>query len=169
MSRLPLTTVRELTIYEIADQWSQEVKNPPRSTIERELRIFVINSPRLRNNEGLIDPIPDDVNLPPTSTRLSRQQIEVFCAKQQWSEPRFWFGQENQGPSFPGRPSKMNAIVQELKARAQAGLLSNTLAGQARELKAWVDQQFPAEQVPTARTIENGIRESYRRLMESRN
>ena len=63
----------------------------------------------------------------------------------------------------------MRAIVQELESRAHAGPLSDTLAGQARELKAWVDQQHLAEQVPTARTIENGIRVTYHRLMAARN
>jgi hypothetical protein len=169
MARLPSTPIRQFSISEIAELWSHEVEEPPRSAIERELRLYVVNAPRLRDGLQLIDPIPDDANLPPSTTRLTRDQVAEFCDKQRWPKPRFWFGDESQGASFAGRPSYMRAIVQELHDRAQAGALNETLAGQSRDLKAWVDQQYPRVQTPTARTIENGIRNEYRRLMGPRN
>jgi|SRR5689334_4066986 len=163
MSRLPLGQVRVLSISEIAELWAQEAEERPRSLIERELRIFLLNRPRLSQGEGPIQPIPEDDQLPPATGRLSKSDLEEFCAKQGWTKPRFWFGRVTDGPGFPGRPTIMRAIVQELERRAEAGQLSETLTDQATELVAWANERLPPGPIPIpgTRSVANAIRKIY--------
>jgi hypothetical protein len=159
---LSLNTVRLLTISEIVERWVDE--GAERALLERELRLAVLNLPRLRRGEGLISPIPPEEAWPPSTTLLSKADIEDICAKQKWPLPRFWFDKQSSQPSFPGRPSLMAAIVQELERRASANSLEPSLAREAEVLFQWAREHFPGEQTPKPRSIENGIREEYRRF-----
>jgi hypothetical protein len=72
MARRPqvdYTAVREMAISEIAELWHEQL-GMPIDLLVRELRIAVINLARNWREEGLIDPIPPDDDLPPITTRL---------------------------------------------------------------------------------------------------
>ena len=67
---------------------------------------------------------------------------------------------------FPGRPSIKNHIMAESTRRASLGECSESLAGEAQNLRAWAETAHPrAPQLPTRRTIENRIRSEYNRLV----
>jgi hypothetical protein len=66
--------------------------------------------------------------------------------------------------SFPGRPSIMRGIIAHMKERAERQELASTLSAEARELEHWARLTFPSQQVPTWKTIRNGIRKEYRNL-----
>jgi hypothetical protein len=157
--------VRWLSIKEIADLWAPEI-GVPSSIIERELKLGKINLPRLREGLGLISDFPEA--LPSPEDIITRDELNDFCEKEgHWARPVFWFGGEVQPPSFPGRPSIMAAIVQELNKTAEAGELQLTLAAQARTLNEWARNVFPGAHTPTAKAIENGIRRyfnNYKRI-----
>jgi hypothetical protein len=170
MSKVPLklNEVRWLTIDEIAHHWAPE-RGTLSSIIRRELQLSLINLERQQRGLERIESLPPEDQRPPATTEISRDHLEEFCAKQRWPKPRFWFGDHSEGPSFPGRPSLNRAIVQELRERAQAGQLKATVAAQSEDLKLWVDQKHPGVQTPTARTIENIIRQEFRQLRAPRN
>jgi hypothetical protein len=63
--------------------------------------------------------------------------------------------------SFPGRPSIMLAIREELKRRAENDALEDSLQRECLYLEAWAKRIFPGIQVPRKRSIENAIRHEY--------
>jgi hypothetical protein len=157
-----LLRIRWFTIKEIADLWSPEI-GVPASIIERELRLAKINLPRIKEGLELIAVFPEE--LPSAEEIITRDELDDFCEKEgHWPRPVFWFGGEVRPPSFPGRPSIMAAIVQELEKTARAGELQPTLAAQARTLNKWAKDVFPGAHTPTPKTIENGIRGYFRSL-----
>lgn len=167
MARIPLHSVRRLTIAEISEMWANEQRRPPRSVFERELRLAVLNLPRLQRGGPTVDPDIPDAELPPTDTLVSPEFLMQFCEKNQWPPPRFWPQlHQTEQPRRPGRPSVMPAIVQELERRASAGQLGSTLASEARALRQWAHSNGP---IPTVASIQNRIRSRYRELKPASN
>lgn len=158
--------VQWLRISEIGEMWSPQL-GIPRGVIERELRfgLFKIEQGAADMRERLNAP-PDEASLPSVETLVARDFIERFCTEsEEWQLPEFWFEmkrRDSQGPSYPGRPSVMRAIVQELEARAERDELEDTLAEQARQLSSWAEAEFPGKQTPKPGATENGIRLAYR-------
>jgi len=66
--------------------------------------------------------------------------------------------------SFPGRPSKMRAVLGKLEERAKAGQLAESISAESRWLEDWVAAEFSHEQVPKAKSIRNKIASRYRQL-----
>jgi len=62
-----------------------------------------------------------------------------------------------------GRPSSMHLIRREHRRRLDAGEAHESLADEARYLAIWLAQQHPMAPQPTAKTVENAIREAHRR------
>ncbi len=67
---------------------------------------------------------------------------------------------------YPGRPSIKRAIVHKLREVAAVGRLEDTVAEQARVLLERAKSEFPKDQTPTVRTVENQIRAEFRRLKQ---
>ena len=157
------TKVNFLTVKEISDLWEIELKIPS-SIISRELRIALyklsIEYPFSKN----IDIKPSEVDLPSENEYISRELIDRFCDKQIWKLPSFWFKGLPTAGSFPGRPSVMDAILQELSNRAERGELADSLAEQSRQLSEWAGRRFPGQQTPKPKSTENGIRSTYNML-----
>lgn len=132
----PLKRVRFLTVREVAEQWTRELRIP-QAVIERELRIALykieIEFPFDRN----IDIKFEENDLPGPEVLIEREFINRFVGKQDWKLPAFWFRDLPEGPRPVGRPSNMNAIVQELRRRHERRALAPTISAQARELEAW--------------------------------
>lgn len=162
--------VQWLTVTELAELWKDELKIP-KETIERELQMGLYKLEKSCMGEGswaeLQEPLkkpPKEEDLPPKSTLVNREFIEKFCGKQYWALPEFFFTTTTKQPAFPGRPSIMSAIVQELEPLAQQGKLEDTLASQSRKLEDWANKKWPGKQTPTAKSIANGIRTAYNAL-----
>ena len=66
--------------------------------------------------------------------------------------------------SFVGRPSKMKAIIREMRRRAKEDVLCPTLAAEARALCQWAEEKFPDDQIPKEPSMKNAIRSEYRKL-----
>lgn len=71
---------------------------------------------------------------------------------------------QKQSPSFPGRPSIMAAVEQEMRRRASAGELLPSLRQESAYLSEWARLNHHGQQTPTAKTIENALRNLYREL-----
>lgn len=156
------TIVREMPIEDIARLWFREL-GMSRELLERELRLAVLNLDRNWREEGLIAEVPPDEELPPVTTRLSKEQIQEFCEKQRgWPLPEFWFGPQGDEPRPRGRPSHMPAILQELERRAEAGELEATVTEQARALNQWAIEQ--GERCMKVESVRDGISRRYRQL-----
>ena len=152
--------VNFLTVRAVSELWENSL-NIPASIIERELRVALFKLEKNYPFHENVKVIPSEKELPPPDTIIDRKFIEKFCDKEGWKLPAFWFNDLPTGPSFPGRPSKMSAIVQELRKRAEEGNLAETLAEESRQLCEWARERFPGEQTPTDKTIANGIRSTY--------
>ena len=77
----------------------------------RELRLAVINFPRLERGLDVIDPIPPDEELPDPDQSVDRAWLMEFLDKQEGSrEPEFWFGRADQPIPRQGRPSLRDQI-----------------------------------------------------------
>jgi hypothetical protein len=63
--------------------------------------------------------------------------------------------------SFAGRPSLMRAVEQEMRRRAKQGELLPTLGRECGALQVWAAEKFQGQQTPTAKAIENGLRDVY--------
>ena len=63
----------------------------------------------------------------------------------------------------PGRPSSMNLIEDEHRARWERSDALQGVAAEARALHDWFRKAHPDEKPPTARTIENRIRAEHKR------
>ncbi len=105
------------------------------------------------------------------SLHVSRAAFEALCVERGYERPPFWFGRESKGEgskSFGGRPSIMRRIEAEMRHRAADGSLELTLREEAQALHTSATQNIPAtEQIPTVRTIENRLRDVYRKLRRS--
>jgi hypothetical protein len=65
---------------------------------------------------------------------------------------------------FAGRPTSKHLILKELERRGNVGECAGSVAQEARDLLAWFTDAHPDAPKPTAGTIENQIREPYRKL-----
>lgn len=161
-----LKNVQWLTVKEAAELWAPELRMPA-SIIEREIRIALyklsISYPFLEN----INFLPKEEELPSNEELINQEFMREFSGKESWKLPDFWFKDLPKGPSFPGRPSIMSAIVQELRNLAEAGKLDATLAAQSRSLAAWARDTQPGAQIPTAKSIGNGIRSAFNLLKKN--
>jgi hypothetical protein len=167
--RANLTNVQWLTIAELADHWAPEIE-VPRDVVVRELRLGLYKWENAKHNPEFVcgRPLkqrPPEEDLPSVDdARVDRVFMMAFCEKQRWPLPQFWFQRRQPARSFPGRPSIMGAIVQELRRRVEDRQLEDTLAMESRVLEAWAREHHPGLQTPTAKAIENGIRNEYRVL-----
>jgi len=163
-----LSKLQWLTVAELAEAWAPELAPMPVSAIKRELLFGLYKIQQLGDMREPLERLPDPKDLPPEDTLISRKFIERFCTEsEEWQLPAFWFEYKEMeiGPSFPGRPSIMRAIVQELCERHERGELCETVSEQAHQLQNWAKQNLPTNvQLPTVRTIENGIRAQFRLL-----
>ena len=71
---------------------------------------------------------------------------------------------DNTHSGMAGRPTPKHLYMQEMRRRADAGQLRNSLAQEARDLRDWLEQEHPNLNPGTTGTIENAIRDDYRRL-----
>lgn len=63
----------------------------------------------------------------------------------------------------PGRPKKgIDLIRIEFQRRIDAGEIAESLAAEARALQAWYRETYPRRDCPTAKTIENNLRDGWR-------
>ncbi len=71
--------------------------------------------------------------------------------------------EENLPTGAPGKPSMMRLIINEFLRRTNANdtEVKHTNAAEARSLHDWLIKKYPEGNIPTARTIENRIREEY--------
>ena len=103
--------------------------------------------------------------------QVSRDAFEALCLERGYERPPFWFGRESKGKaskSFGGRPSVMRQIKAEMSRRARDGSLEPTLTQEAQALLVWATNNIPTtEQIPTIRTIANGVRSEYWKLRHS--
>jgi len=68
----------------------------------------------------------------------------------------------------PGRPEKhITLVLAEFQRRAEIGDLAPSLAEQSRLLEEWFHETHPEKQAPTAKTIENRLRQDYRQAMNA--
>jgi hypothetical protein len=160
---VPIQDVRRLSIQEILELWVQEIDIHP-LTLERELRRFLENVHLDWRAGERIDPDTPDADLPGAATLVDREWLAMFCAKKGWPLPSFWFPPDPADARPRGRPSHMDAILQELERRGEVGELEATVTDQARALNDWaVRQGKPPLRVPS---IRNQISKIYRRLKE---
>jgi hypothetical protein len=68
-----------------------------------------------------------------------------------------------------GRPSSRDLARQEMQRRAEEGRLHSSLAGETRELCAWLQQEHPEAPQLTPKALENSLRGDYRTLKRSSN
>jgi hypothetical protein len=95
------------------------------------------------------------------STHWRRLMVEKGDILSHWP-----FNDEaEQRTGLPGRPPlSKHLIAEELLRRASTGNLASTLAKEADELRQWLCAQYPRHVPPGVRTIENNIRDAYKRL-----
>lgn len=63
----------------------------------------------------------------------------------------------------PGKPTIRHLILAEFRRRARAGEVFPSLSAEAKALADWAARAHPLAPTPTVRTIENQIRDEYRR------
>lgn len=160
-----LRNVQWLSVAELADLWAPELKIPA-STIAREMQIALYKLEHEYPYNQPIDVNPAEIDLPSLDTLVDRDFIDSFHDKQIWKMPSFWFDQRVGEPSFPGRPSVMTAIVQELRRRHENGEMQPTIAAESQALSVWATNRFQGQQTPTDRSTANGIRMVYNTLRD---
>lgn len=167
--RTSLRSVQWFTIQDVADIWAPHLEMP-KAILLRELQYGFykwhgekLGKPGLQCGRPLVE-MPPNEELPPLDQLLDRQFLRAFSAAQGWPLPPVLSGEDAAGTGFVGRPSIAPAIGRELLRIASEGNLESTLADQARELQKWAEKNYPGNQVPTAKVIENNIRTDFRRL-----
>ena len=103
----------------------------------------------------------DDALVDRRGDHWSRLMVEKGDVRARWP-----FGPAPQARTgLPGRPPLSKHLIEdELRRRASAGLNAETLAEEAEALLGWLREAHPDHAPPTVRTIENNIRDEYRRL-----
>jgi hypothetical protein len=106
-----------------------------------------------------------------TGVRWSKLMVLKSDVARWWP---FGIGQSNDRPpavasrtGAPGRPSSMHLIKREHQTRWDRGEALEGVAAEARELHDWFVATHADEQPPTARTIENQIRDDHRQRKAS--
>ncbi len=163
MNSMSLQSTQWLTLREISELWAPEL-NIPASTILRELRFAMYKLEQSYPYNQPLTELPPEDQLPSPDALVDRSFIERFNDKQIWKLPGFWFENLPTGPSYPGRPSQMDAIVQELEERFRRRQMLDTLAAESRALEKWAREKYPGVQTPKATSIGNGTRVAYNTL-----
>jgi hypothetical protein len=63
-----------------------------------------------------------------------------------------------------GRPTSKHLVKCEMERRAKEGRLASSLAGEVRELRDWLQRQYPTVPQLTQSALQNALRCDYRRL-----
>ena len=157
--RIDYSNVRTLPLTAVIEEWCKEIDIHP-DALEHELRLALFNIERDWRSGDLIDPMTPNERLPGPKTLVGRDWIEMFCGKQGWPWPDFWFraGPEEIGP--PGRPSIKSAIVQEFRNRFERGETCPTISEEARAIAA-VMLALGHVKGAEPKTVEGHIREPY--------
>ncbi len=153
--------VNSLTIQEIARRWQKERPGESVDVIET----MLIEAHVYRTFVG--GPHPPEVvalRTKPDQIRLTRDELRAICKSEDISPPRFWFGRDPKLKSFPGRPSVMAAIEEQMRKRSVAGELCETVTEESRYLETWAKKEMPGVHTPTAKTIRNRLGGVYREL-----
>jgi hypothetical protein len=172
MARAPLREVRWLTLDALAQEWALELHRR-QDVVLQELRLGVINLPRLERGEGLIPAFPPEADQPNANEyRVDREWVESFAAKNRWPLPRFWFGDRPTGRP-QGRPAyrHWDAIEVELQRRIQSGEAESSQVAESNYLSEWAAEQFPRETPPSPNTIrdKNELRPLWDQLLADGN
>jgi hypothetical protein len=161
-----LSAVQWMTVEEVAELWAPQLKLP-QSLVCQELRLALykisaasseLPTIQYQRFKTPLTAFPPEADLPPRSTRVDREFLKRFCDKELWLLPAFWFGSGSHLPSFPGRPSIMAAIMNELRRIDADGGLEESVRAQAKILEQWARENVPSAHYPTAKAIENNIR-----------
>lgn len=75
---------------------------------------------------------------------------------------------ESTKSSAPGRPTSMDLVAAEMRARAARDELLKTLTAEAEYLARWFAEAHPSAARPTPKTIMNRLRRDYKLLQASR-
>lgn len=112
----------------------------------------------------------DDALITRWEDRWTRLMVERGDVRRRWAYPVPETKVEVILQSgMPGRPPKSKHLVEdEFRRRAAAGELAESLAIEAQALLDWLRSTYPMHPVPTVRTIQNNIRDHYRRLMPTK-
>jgi hypothetical protein len=94
------------------------------------------------------------------SVLVSRRPVSIPFAELPLSRD----ATERRAPSFPGRPSVMRAIEQEMRRRAGRGELQDKLSEECKHLEEWAENEFEGQQTPKWRSIANAVRNLYKQL-----
>jgi hypothetical protein len=169
MARAPLREVRWLTLEELSEPWALEL-HLRQDLVLRELRIGIINVPRIQRGEGLIPELPPEGDLPSPLEMVDRDWVERFAAKNHWPRPRFWFGDAPAGRPV-GRPQFIgwDAVTQEMGRRIEEGTDADSWRQESNHLSQWAIENFPRDNPPSAKTIRNQLGELRRALLQARN
>ncbi len=159
MIKVPLSSVRALSLREIAELWAPTAEIPV-SVMLRELRVAVINIPRLWGGRELLKSIPPDSKLPNPDTRVDRRWLMEFCGKQDWDKPEFWFPLQV-AARRPGRPSLKNIVISTFKCRRKMKRVERTISAEGRAIHDELAEKYPGKIVPQGKTIQAHIREEW--------
>ena len=100
-----------------------------------------------------------DIRVGPKVTHPSSPPVPAVAALQEPPAPQ----PPEPTTGAPGRPSSMHLVEAEFERRCTAGTLAPTLKEQARLLEDWFRRHYPETQPVTAKTIENRLRDPFRR------
>ncbi len=107
----------------------------------------------------------DDALLNRREDCWTRLMVEKGDVRARWVFPGEEFGDADMGTGLPGRPGKSKHLIEdEFKRRAAAGELAGSLCEEATALRTWLQTMHPKKPPPTIHTIENNVRDEYRRL-----
>ena len=103
--------------------------------------------------------MPLEKDLPSPAEYINKEFVDRFAGKQGWALPHFWFTPH---PAIrkPGRPSNMDAIVQEFERRMSEWQTLRSHRAECRVLADWSKRQFGRETKPG--TIQNVTRTAYK-------
>jgi hypothetical protein len=158
---VPLTSVRVMTLREIAQLWAPSAQIPE-SLMLSELRVAVLNIPRLLAGQELLalDEIPPDEALPSPDERVDRSWLMEFCGKQGWPEPEFWFPRKTDLNPV-GRPTYRSLVLKTFRERLAQGLTQSTISAESRAILDHLQEHHSVSDLPEAKTIQAHIRKEF--------
>lgn len=112
----------------------------------------------------------DDALINRREDRWTRLMVEKSDVRARWRFPLSeTYDDADLRSGMPGRPAKSKHLIEdEFRRRAGAGKLADTLALEAELLRAWLRSAHPKYPPPTIRTIQNNLRDEYRRLKSTK-
>ena len=161
MSKIPLHTVRYLTLSEIAAMWAEEV-DTLESIMLRELRLGVLNIKRLEEGQEMLDVLPPEKDLPDPSEPVDQLWLAEFLKKQDgWYEPKFWRHREQVQSKLPGRPSLKETVIQIFDERKANGETASGITAECREIISILDNMQLEEKIPQGEAVRQMIHSRY--------